>query len=187
MAPDEFSRLCVTRHISCDHFMWMTEQLNTMQENTCCIYLNYVNNIQRFVANRVLKDKKVKPSYLVLFLNVGKTSDGDVCIGTELMQGQHFSVCHIDFDKKVIRYCDSLGWKMPRGLMTKVLQIYAAIIGLAFFGFSITAPHDYNQNGVPGHVCRSRTCSPNFPFQTCGSVCGSTALFIGAIACLCRP
>ena len=71
--------------------------------------------------------------------------------------------------------------------MTKVLQLYAVITGLAFFGFSITAPHDYNQNSVAGHVCRSKTCSPNFPFQTCGSVCGPTALVTGATACLCRP
>ena len=38
MAPDELSRLCVTRHISHDHFMQMTEQFNAMQKNTCCIY-----------------------------------------------------------------------------------------------------------------------------------------------------
>ncbi len=50
MPVDELSRLCCTRWLSSDHICWMKEMLNNAQGETYCIYMNYVQNVKRFVT-----------------------------------------------------------------------------------------------------------------------------------------
>ena len=56
---------------------------------------------------------------LVFLLNVGSTNSGDVFIARE-QEGNHFTLAVCEIDKESIVYCDSLGWKIPNGLLSMI-------------------------------------------------------------------
>ena len=141
MDPDELSRICCNRWLSCDHILWVVQKLNSMQSSTMCCYLNYAGNVKRFVTRR-LPVGTPKPSSLLFILNVGKSSNGSVYMGDNVQQGNHWSICYLDKSKKTVTYADSLAYNVPANLRQKVLEFHREIYGEEMGGFTYTKCHD---------------------------------------------
>ena len=45
MNPQELSKVCRNRWLSCDHILWIVKKLNSMQSSTMCVYLNFVRAV----------------------------------------------------------------------------------------------------------------------------------------------
>ena len=180
MDPDELSRICCNRWLSCDHILWVVQKLNSMQSSTMCCYLNYAGNVKRFVTRR-LPVGTPKPSSLLFILNVGKSSNGSVYMGDNVQQGNHWSICYLDKSKKTVTYADSLAYNVPANLRQKVLEFHREIYGEEMGGFTYTKCHDHTAS--TGGKCGVK-CARSYPLQTCGSVCGLVAVTSAALACL---
>ena len=184
MAAGELSKLCCTRWLSCDHMDWMIQELNKVQGETKCVYMNFVLHIDCFIARRITPLQQ-KPSKYLFVLNVGKNRDGSVYLGSDAQPGNHWTMCHVDMHKKVITYGDSLAWSSPKHLLDKIEQyvrgthnIYEQILS-----YSFVYAHEPSSVGPNGHLCGS-LCVSLYPLQRCASVCGVVALVMAAIACL---
>jgi hypothetical protein len=181
MPVDELSRLCCTRWLSSDHICWMKEMLNNAQGETYCIYMNYVQNVKRFVARRIVP-LQPKPSKYLFILNVGR-DDGSVYLGNDSTPGNHWTVCYVDTNKKIIMYGDSLAWQRPATLVDKIAQYLHEITSENIVSYSFVYAHDPLSMGSSGHLCGSN-CVTLYPLQRCSNVCGVVALVVAAIACL---
>lgn len=182
MDPQELSKVCCNRWLSSDHILWIVKTLNSMQSSTICVYLNFVSDIKKFVA-RSLQPDQTRPSSIVFILNVGKSSDGSVFLGNDLNQGNHWSICYLDCEKRVATYADSLAYNVPACLKQKVAEFYKEIYGEGMVNFSYTKCHDHT--GSCDGKCGVK-CAKFYPLQTCGSVCGLVAVTSAALACLAK-
>ena len=181
MPVGELSKLCCTRWLSSDHICWMTETLNKAQGETYSIYMNYVGNVERFVSRRIVP-LQPKPSKYFFILNVGG-DDGAVYLGSDSKPGNHWTVCYVDTDRKIIMYGDSIAWQRPEILLDKIAQFVHEIKNESIVSYSFVYAHDPLSMGSSGHRCGSK-CIHLYPLQRCSNVCGVVALIISAIACL---
>lgn len=101
MSAEELSEICCTRWLSCDHMCWMTQELNKIQGETLCVYMNFVRNIDRYITKRITPLER-KPSKFLFILNVGKNGNGSVYLGSDAQPGNHWTTCHVDTDKRVL-------------------------------------------------------------------------------------
>ena len=92
MTSEELSKICCNRWLSSDHILCVVEKLNTMQSSTHCVYLNYVSDVKRYVKRRVQSDQ-LRPVILMFIMNVGKSPDGSVFLGSDEKPGNHWSTC----------------------------------------------------------------------------------------------
>ena len=182
MNPQELSKVCCNRWLSCDHILWIVKKLNSMQSSTMCVYLNFVRDIKRFVARKLRPDQP-RPSSLIFILNVGKSHDGSVYLGDNENQGNHWSICYLDKDKRTVTYADSLAYNVPTSLKEKITEFYKEIYGEEMSGFSFKKCHDHS--GTKDGKC-GPTCARSYPLQTRGSVCGLVAITSTALACLAK-
>ena len=181
-SAEELSRLCCTRWLSSDHMSWITQKMNSMQEETFCIYLNFTRDIDRFVTKRI-EPLKQKPTNFLFVFNVGKSGDGNVYLGSDQQPGNHWTACHVDTRKRVVTYCDSLAWPSPINLLEKIGKFIQATHNEEVSLYSFMYAHDPSSKGPHGHRCLS-SCAPLYPLQRCGSVCGVVVMIVAAIACL---
>ena len=182
MSPQELSKVCCNRWLSCDHILWIVKKLNSMQSSTMCVYLNFVRDIKRFVAKRLRPDQP-RPSSLIFILNVGKSHDGSVYLSDDENQGNHWSICYLDKGKRTVTYADSLAYNVPTSLKEKITEIYKEIYDEEMSGFSFKKCHDHT--GRKDGKCGPK-CAKSYPLQTCGSVCGLVAITSTALACLAK-
>ena len=181
MPVDELSKLCCTRWLSSDHICWMNEMLNKAQGETYCVFMNYVGNVKRFVTQRIVP-LQPKPSKYLFILNVG-SDRGSVYLGSDLKPGNHWTVCYVDTNRRVIMYGDSIAWERPQILLEKIAEYVHEIKDENIASYSFVYAHDPLAMGSSGHLCRSK-CVSLYPLQRCSNVCGVVALIVAAIACL---
>ena len=183
MSSEELSKICCNRWLSSDHILWVVEKLNTMQPSTLCVYLNYVSDVKRYVKRRVQSDQ-LRPVSLMFIMNVGKSPDGSVFLGSDEKPGNHWSTCYIDMEKRTATYADSLAYNVPTFLKEKIAEFYTAIYNDNMTGFSYMKCHDHA--GRNDGRCGPK-CAKSYPLQSCGSVCGLVAVISAAMACLSKP
>ena len=181
MPVDELSKLCCTRWLSSDHICWMTEMLNKAQGETYCVFMNYVGNVKRFVTQRIAP-LQPKPSKYLFILNVGRDR-GSVYLGSDLKPGNHWTVCYVDTNRRIITYGDSIAWERPEILVEKIAEYVHEIKDENIALYSFVYAHDPLALGSSGHHCGSK-CASLYPLQRCSNVCGVVALVVAAIACL---
>jgi hypothetical protein len=185
MAAEELSKLCCTRWLSCDHVCWLLDELNKAQEEIVCVYMNFVTDINRFIARRITP-RQQKPSIYIFVLNVGKDQlDGSVYLGSDAQPGNHWTICHVDMHKKVITYGDSLAWPSPKHLLGKIERYVRGTHTMyeEIFSYSFVYAHEPSSVGPNGRLSDS-LCVSLYPLQRCASVCGVVVLVMAATACL---
>lgn len=154
-----------------------------MQPSTLCVYLNYVRDVKRYVKRRVQSDQ-LRPVSLMFIMNVGKSPDGSVFLGSDEKPGNHWSTWYIDTEKRTATYTDSLAYNVPTFLKEKIAEFYTAIYNDNMTGFSYMKCHDHA--GRNDGRCGPK-CAKSYPLQSCGSVCGLVAVISAAMACLSKP
>ena len=120
MTPNEVASLCVTRWVLSDLLMWMAKTLNKEQSDFYCCVINSVNDVER-LATRKLQSKHLKGFFF--FVNVSK-SGGKTVLGTDVIRGAHWTICHVSEENKMIVYGDTLGWHLPEGLIVGESQSF---------------------------------------------------------------
>ncbi len=186
MAPDTLASLCRNEYLSCDHMQWIAQKLNTMQDDALVVYVNEVNNYERF-GRRFSARNSQPPRYLILLMNVWRDQNGDVFLGSNSTPGYHFSMCYFEKASKNALYCDSLGWKYPNDVIRIIDQLCVGIYNTNAHGISIGASHDFRLAKGFNHYCDKSKCATFFPLQTCGLICGVVAIVVAVIACLSKP
>ena len=181
-SAEELSRLCCTRWLSGDHMSWITQKINSMQEETFCIYLNFIRETDRFVTKRI-QPLQQKPTKFLFLINVGKSRDGNVHFGSNQQPGNHWTTCHVDTRERVVTYCDSLAWPSPVNLLERIGEFIQTTHNEAVSLYSFVYAHDPSSTGPQGHQCLS-SCASLYPLQRCGNVCGVVVIIVAAIACL---
>ena len=56
MQPGELFRLCGKQYLSDEHMIWVSTYLNSIQNDTLCIYANFINDIEGFCRRREKKN-----------------------------------------------------------------------------------------------------------------------------------
>ena len=87
-------------------------------------------------------------------------------------------------ERKII-YCDSLKWPAPSDILSRLNKYKKTVNKNASVEeYSLVFAHDpKNKSPVTGaHKC-NKTCSQNYPLQTCGNICGIVVLVVSEIAC----
>ena len=96
--------------------------------------MNHVLNVEAFVA-RSLPGGHSKPTSLFFALNVGMDSSGSVFIASGSQSCCHWTVCHVDREKKKIVYDDSLAWSVPVDHLPTLKQFIEHIYGECLFDY----------------------------------------------------
>ena len=177
MLPGTLAELCVTRHLSSDHVLWWVKKLNSTSDTHHFIYLNFIGQIQRYVARNI--DRENRPSYLCFIINVGKNDNGDVHIGTDQMQGCHWTICVFHSTTGEAVYGDSAGWDIP----TQAIDIIKSFIDMTFeiqWVPNVRLCHDPITHSQ-GLRCSSN-CSLSYPLQKCGNICGVVVIIVACIS-----
>lgn len=177
MSPNTIAELIGKRLLTSDHMMFMAELINNSQSDAHVIYVNYITDIEKYA-------KKIKGVSRIIFLaNVGNNEKGTY-LGSNQMEGNHWSVAYCDIVERKIVYCDSLGWKVPHDIIVKMSKLFHCVFGYELdtkktpFHCHNPAAHQY------GNKKCDQTCSRNFPLQACGNVCGVVAVVIAAVIAL---
>lgn len=129
-----------------------------------------------------MKPLKRKPTKFLFLLNVGRSVDGNVYLGSNKQTGNHWTTCHVDTRERSVTYCDSLGWSSPIGLLEKIDKFIETTQKEEVSLYSFIYAHDPSSTSK-GHQCLS-SCSPLYPLQRCSNVCGVVVMIVAAIACL---
>ena len=183
-SPSVLAWLCGNQELSCDHLLWFQKKLNSIQEHTVVLYLNYGRqNLERAIT-RITSTRTIPQRKLALMMNVGKDSNGDVFLGSDARQGNHYTLAHLDATTNTLFYCDSLGWKVPRELMGEVRRVYRLVFKGEMAGVTIICCHDYTLANGGVHFCDKSKCSTFYPLQTCGYICGVITIVATVAACL---
>ena len=156
--------------------------LNKAQGETYCVFMDYVGNVKRFVTQRIVIPLQPKPSKYLFILNVG-SDRGTVYLGSDFKPGNHWTVCYVDTNRRIILYGDSIAWKRPENILEKIAEYVHEIKDENIALYSFVYAHDPLAMGSSGHLCGSK-CASLYPLQRCSNVCGVVALVVAAIACL---
>ena len=161
--------------------MFILNSLNTQQQDVWCIYINYVRDVKAYVS-RYLSNRQGKPNKFCFVVNVGKTPDGKVFIGSDAKQGCHWVLATYDTRNNELFYGDSLGWDIPDGLQN-LIKLYNDCLGTCSnLPPSIIFCHDPEFHY--GGATKCNTSCKSYPFQTCMNICGVVALIMCSIFCL---
>lgn len=158
------------------------KSLNGSKSHTYCVYLNEFRGDPSSLNCSV--NGSTKPEKFLFAVNVGRSSEGDTFIGSNLQRGCHWTMCLVDINSREIIYGDSLGWPIPHGLIEKVYLFIRFACSAEKDEFSVVlchAPHSMNSR-TGAHECNS-ACAQLYPFQTCSSICGIVVMVMAAIAC----
>ena len=135
---------------------------------------------------RSLPDGRSKPTSLFFALNVGKDSSGNVFIASGYRSGCHWTMCHVDREKKKIVYGDSLAWSVPVALLPRLEQFIEHIYGECLSDYSVFECHtSSNVFTEREHKC-GFSCASQYPLQTCSNICGVVVLIMAVYACTAR-
>ena len=135
---------------------------------------------------RSLPDGRSKPTSLFFALNVGKDSSGNVFIASGSRSGCHWTMCHVDREKKKIVYGDSLAWSVPVALLPRLEQFIEHIYGECLSDYSVFECHtSSNVFTEREHKC-GFSCASQYPLQTCSNICGVVVLIMAVYACTAR-
>ena len=135
---------------------------------------------------RSLPDGRSKPTSLFFALNVGKDSSGNVFIASGSRSGCHWTMCHVDREKKKIVYGDSLAWSVPVDLLPRLEQFIEHIYGECLSDYSVFECHtSSNVSTEREHKC-GFSCASQYPLQTCSDICGVVVLIMAVYACTAR-
>ena len=114
---------------------------------------------------RSLPDGRSKPTSLFFALNVGKDSSGNVFIASGSRSGCHWTMCHVDREKKKIVYGDSLAWSVPVDLLPRLEQFIEHIYGECLSDYSVFECHtSSNVFTEREHKC-GFSCASKYPLQ----------------------
>lgn len=187
MDPQELSRLCCNRYLAGDHMRWVVNQLNAQQKGLLCLYANSIISVGNFVRLNV--DRQSLPKRIGIILNVGKrrhvnngNEEWEVFMGAMGREGNHFSTAVVDTESNIITYGDSLGWGVPKTLLTFIRRLYVQIFQRQMPDMEMNVCHPTPDSSA-FHEC-SRRCASLYPLQQNGTVCGVVAIVVLAIACL---
>ena len=113
MSPNTIAELIGKRLLTSDHMMFMANLINNSQSDAHVLYVNYITDLEKY-SKKINGVRKI-----ILLANVGKNDKGTY-LGSNQMEGNHWSVVYCDsFEKKIV-YCDSLGWEIPHDLTIKI-------------------------------------------------------------------
>ena len=177
MTPDVLAELCCKRLLSSDHILNMVKLLNTSQSSTTVVYVNYVRNIDRYINANI--DSENPPDSLALIVNIGTNKNGTLC-ADDLKEGSHWAIALYEYKEARITYCDSLGWRIPAELISKIKQFSEKLYHTQ--EVSVVYCHDPQSHRQGIRKCGAQ-CKVNYPLQSCGSVCGVVVLIIAVIIC----
>ncbi|CAH3132813.1 unnamed protein product [Pocillopora meandrina] len=154
-------------------------------EKTLCVHINHALDVEAFVA-RSLPDGRSKPTSLFFALNVGKDSSGNIFIASGSRSGYHWTMCHVDREKKKIVYGDSLAWSVPVDLLPRLEQFIEQIYGECLSYYSVFECHtSSNVSTERDHKC-GFSCASQYPLQTFSDICGVVVLIMAVYACTAR-
>ncbi|XP_012942582.1 uncharacterized protein LOC101858211 [Aplysia californica] len=162
------------------HFYWLSRCLNQQQRHTRCFVLD--PSVRKEAISKNFSSTSPREIERIIFvMSVGRQDDGVVFFGTDIMQGEHWSVAIVDAKTGDVYYCDTLGWPAPENFLSCILN-YTRHLGFKRTNeMKIIMAHEQN---LEQHVC-SQNCT-NYPLQTCSDVCGVIAMVCIAVAALDR-
>ena len=180
MVPEELARLCSKRYLSDEHMLWISNKLNSMQDDTLCIYSNFISNVERF-CEKIKNKSKPLPSKIVMILNIGTSKQGTYIAGNG-RSGCHFTLAVYEQDSGHIMYGDSLGWPAPDGILPLLSRYAKGLYGMDGPLF-LNECHSSNQTYGGTHRCNN-SCKAYYPLQKDGDICGVVCIIIASIVCL---
>ena len=169
MKPGELARLAHNRYLSSDHMQWYTKKLNAQQNQSLCVYLNGMRDIQKYISDHFKSHQKM--SFIV---NVGKLRDGRVFLGSDTRGGCHWTLVSYDNIDKSLVYADSLAWSPPDGLTEALFPWLNIAFGVSEFPEIVQCHISSSLDSSGSHVCTDN-CT-HYPLQTCSNICGPVAV-----------
>ena len=125
--------------------------------------------------------KRIKPQEKLtklMFLNVGKDENWNVCMGSHLNRGDHWTICHVDSIDLRGFYgmgaATSSKWDWWR--LLESTHLWGGLPYTQWFAVIIPST-------VPAWPWLWVSCATLYPLQLCGSVCGVVAVILAVIAC----
>eukprot|EP00794_Sanderia_malayensis_P013540 gene13540-14944_t len=161
--------------------------MNNAGGDTYAFILNDLLLMNKKQLCKLVYEIEGSPKYLLLVSNVGKSKE--TFLSTPSRKGCHWTFTFVDLEKKQWFYCDTLGWAAPNDLRSQVnsvTEVFYEVKAITSRPFRGCRPfrgfincHIPSKTG--NHACVSE-CFPNFPFQTCGNICGIIVIVLAGIA-----
>jgi hypothetical protein len=135
------------------------------------------------LQKQVSKIVQSKPSSLTFVSRVGRSKE--VFLSSPKRKGCHWTMTYVDLVSNSWFYCDTLGWNPPFDLKKEINRVLDAIDNIycllkkPYKKFFIC--HAPSSIYIHHHDCSSK-CLKNFPFQTCGNVCGAIIAILAVVA-----
>ena len=201
---DTLKQLIPGRWITDTYVSWIISKLNEQVTDTFAFSYSEVVTEGGVLREQCIKhfqrkfEKHISPQTLIIFLNVGKVPSvigearaGKTFVGMYTdMSGNIILPCHYallvyNFETGISLYCDSLGWSKPVELEQNLGQFVTILTTKLTKHVHIRDCH-YNKNShySSKHRCIKGKCAQSFPLQTCGFICGVSAIICGVIAAL---
>jgi len=95
----------------------------------------------------------------------------------------HFALAVYSLELDMVIYADSLGWGIPDSVKT-IFRNVAQKMGKPCPVYNMCHQSGSNVNNAT-HKC-TNLCAPNYPLQTCTSICGVSVIVGATLACLYR-
>ena len=154
----------------------MAETLNKEQSHTFCSVINPITDVESLAARKL---QPLQPNSLLFFVNVSSVA-GRRVLATDVQRGCHWTLCQVNNVNKTIVYADTLGWKIPEGLLDKVNRFVTGVYSDDVANYKLITCHQ------PGHFVNGQHCCTSscalYPVQTCTTVCGVISMVMAAIA-----
>jgi hypothetical protein len=135
------------------------------------------------LQKQVSKIVQSKPSSLTFDSHVGRSKE--VFLSSPKRKGCHWTMTYLDLVSNSWFYCNTLGWNPPFNLKKEINRVLDAIDNIyclpkkPYKKFFIC--HTPSSIYIHHHNCSSK-CFKNFPFQTCGNVCGAIIAILAVVA-----
>eukprot|EP00112_Aurelia_sp_Birch-Aquarium-sp1_P015510 Seg3441.7 transcript_id=Seg3441.7/GoldUCD/mRNA.D3Y31 product="hypothetical protein" protein_id=Seg3441.7/GoldUCD/D3Y31 len=163
------------------HSQWNCENAKHTESESCVFMLNDAMLLNEEELQTVVENVKGNPKAIILISNVGKSKE--VFLSSPLKKGCHWTLTYVDLVRNQWYYCDTLGWNAPSDLKKEIQKIVQTfykekdVPRKPFHGLTFC----HIPSKTSSHVCSSG-CLPNFPLQTCSTVCGIITIVSAAIA-----
>lgn len=178
MTPNEMAYVCRSSWLCSGHLCWAASTFNKDQSDSFCCFINGIRDVERLARRRL---QAHQPKRLLFFVNVAINA-GKCVLTTDSIRGCHWTLCQVDNEKNSIVYADTLGWKIPDGLLEKVRKFTDAVYQKDVGDYELVICHRPEFVDKDGrHSCKL-SCAMNYPVQTCSSICGVISMAMAAVA-----
>ena len=183
---DDLSRVVCDGWVSMNFISEISHLINKENQPTAVLVLNEIQSLPSAKRQALIRSIKGKPKHLFFALSVLQKS-GAVHLSSTTLKGTHWTLLHIDVDKNIWTYCDTLGWNIPIDLKFNVVPVLDVIreekdIFLKPKNIVRSAHHGSENDGTM-HSCHT-LCLQNYPLQACSNICGVATAIMMAIGAL---